>query len=236
MECFRSFPTKSERPTKDLSTCAVRSTREQILQLVSGTHHSSESSAVWACLASQMTNRTWLYVVQRYHHKILHVLNSTLATINHEPALCFFTFGPIYKPRAWPLLFTYVSIDIPWLSPVVLGVESLLRLDRLCSPVKIFNKTDVWGTWIHNFLFISHCHGFMESFQKSVYKILYFVNFWGYFVTFILGYISSTTWSYTKLRFVPLKILCIVIFPYVHNYLILFLFLRMSRKFLVLAQ
>ena len=27
----------------------------------------------------------------------------------------------------------------------------------------------------------------MESFQISVYELLYFVDFWGYFVTFILG-------------------------------------------------
>ena len=53
------------------------------------------------------------------------------------------------------------------------------------------------GTWIDNFLFISHCYGFMESFRKSFYK-LHFVDFWGYFVTFIFGYISSTTWSNTK--------------------------------------
>ena len=64
----------------------------------------------------------------------------------------------------------------------------------------------------------------MESFQKSVYKLLYFVDFWGYFVTFIFGYISSTTWSNTKLRFVLLKVLCIVIFIDVQNYLILFFF------------
>ena len=35
-------------------------------------------------------------------------------------ARVFFTFGPIYKPRAWPVLFTSVSIDLPQLSPVVL--------------------------------------------------------------------------------------------------------------------
>ena len=29
----------------------------------------------------------------------------------------------------------------------------------------------------------------MDSLQKSVYKLLYFVDFWGYFVTFIFGYI-----------------------------------------------
>ena len=107
------------------------------------------------------------------------------------------------------------------LTPVVLGAESLLQLHRLLfSPLTIFNKTDVWGTWMHNFLFISHCHGLMESFKKSVYKLLYFVDFWGYFFTLI--FISFTTWSNTKLLFVRLKVLCIVIFVYVHNYLILF--------------
>ena len=64
----------------------------------------------------------------------------------------------------------------------------------------------------------------MESFQKSIYKILYFVDFWGYFTIFIFGYISSTTWSNTKLRCVRLKVLCIVIFVDVYNYLILFFF------------
>ena len=107
---------------------------------------------------------------------------------------------------------------------VVLGDESLLQLHRLFSAVTIFNTIDVWGTWIHNFFFISHCHDIMESFQKSVYKLLYFVDFWGCVVTFIFGYISSTTWSNTKLRFVRLKVLCIVIFVYVHNYLILSFF------------
>ena len=50
------------------------------------------------------------------------------------------------------------------------------QLHRLFPPVKIFNKTDVCETWIHNFLFISHCHGFMESFKKIVYKLLYFLD------------------------------------------------------------
>ena len=68
----------------------------------------------------------------------------------------------------------------------------------------------------------------MESVQKSVYKLLYFLDFWNYFFTF--GYISSTAWSNVKLRFVQLKVLCIVIFVCVHNYLILFSILAHVTK------
>ena len=64
----------------------------------------------------------------------------------------------------------------------------------------------------------------MESFEKNFYKLLYFVNFLGYFVTFIFGHISSTPWSDTKLDFVRLKVSCIVIYVFVHNYLVLFFF------------
>ena len=171
--------------TMDSSSCAVRST-----------HHSSESSAVWAGLGlsstvplSGITDHRLksvpqrLYVVQRYRYKILRVPRHW-RQLNHEPGLCFFTFRPIYKPQTWPVLFTYFSIDVPPLSPVVLGAESLLRFHRLFSHAVIFNKTNVWGTWIHNFLLILHCHGFLESFEKSVYKLLYFADFWGYIVTY----------------------------------------------------
>ena len=71
---------------------------------------------------------------------------------NHKPGLYIFTFGPIYKPRAW-LVFTYVSIDVAPLSPVVLGAESLLRFHRLFSPVKIFNKIIMFGE--RKFIFFS---------------------------------------------------------------------------------
>ena len=70
----------------------------------------------------------------------------------------------------------------------------------------------------------------MKFFQISVYKLLYFVDFWGYFVTFIFSYISSTISSNTKLRFVRLKVLCIVIFVDVYNYLILFFFSSASHE------
>ena len=71
-------------------------------------------------------------------------------------------------------------------------------------------KTQLWGRKCIIFSLF-----FMESFQKSVYKLLYFVDFWDYFVTVIFGYISCTTLSYTKLRCIRLKVLCIVIFVYV---------------------
>ena len=45
------------------------------------------------------------------------------------------------------------------------------------------------ATEICNFFFISHCHGFVESFRKSIYKLSYFVEFPGYFVTFIFVYL-----------------------------------------------
>ena len=48
------------------------------------------------------------------------------------------------------MLFTYVSIDVPPLSPVVLSAESILRFDGLFLLVTIFNITNVWETWIHN--------------------------------------------------------------------------------------
>ena len=75
----------------------------------------------------------------------------------------------------------------------------------------------------------------MESFRKSFYK-LYFVDFLGYFVTFIFGYIFSTTCSNTKFPiFLTQGIahcnLCLrtqLFYP-------LSLFLRMSRKFTILA-
>ena len=85
--------------------------------------HSSESSAVWACLASQITDYRLqtssvvirratsppsnfrciilLYYVLSIMPREFTLLNKkTLATINHQPGQCFFTFGPIYKLRA----------------------------------------------------------------------------------------------------------------------------------------
>ena len=140
------------------------------------------------------------------------ILNrNTLATINHEPGPCFFTLLA---------LSTHHEPD-----------RCCLRLCRSTyhgsHPWFLVLEDENWcvGTWIYNFLFISHCYGFMESFRKSVYKLFYFVDFWGYFVTFIFGYISSTTYDLTRnFPFSGLTVLCIVIFVYVHNYSILFFF------------
>ena len=72
-------------------------------------------------------------------------------------------------------------------------------------------KTDMWG---REFIIFFHFRTAMILWnQKRVYKLLYFVYFWGYVVTFIFGYIPTTTWSNTTLfDFVRLKVLCIVIF------------------------
>ena len=97
-------------------------------------------------------------------------------------------------------------------------------------------KTDVWGRKFIISSLSRKCYGFMESFQKIFYK-LNFVDFWGYLVTFIFGYISSTTWSNTKFSIswthgIVHCNLCLrtqLFHP-------LFLVLRMSRKITVLAQ
>ena len=49
------------------------------------------------------------------------IRNWTLATINHEPDQYCLPCCPIYKSQAWQVLFTFGSIDVPWLSPVVRG-------------------------------------------------------------------------------------------------------------------
>ena len=59
---------------------------------------------------------------------------------------------------------------------------------------------------------------------KKVFTNYYILQIFEVTLSLIFGYISSTTWFNTKLRFVRFKVLCILIFVYVHNYSILFFF------------
>ena len=80
-------------------------------------------SGLWH-LTSRITDRTHssvvirrvpilYYVISIMFQKFMWLNRKTLATINHEPDPCFFIVSPIYTSRAWPVLFTFISIDVP---------------------------------------------------------------------------------------------------------------------------
>ena len=121
-------------------------------------------------------------------------------------------------PWAWPV-FYYLWSDLQTtsLTDVIYicfdRCTTVLTRGSLCQ-VAVATFHELFYLWNHLYIY-----GILS---KSAYKLLYFVDFLGYFDTFIFSYISCTTWCNTKLRFVRLKVLCIVIFFYVHNYLILF--------------
>ena len=97
-------------------------------------------------------------------------------------------------------------------------------------------KTDVWGRKFIIFFFISHWHGFMKFFQKSVHILLYFIDFqvtWSllFLVISFLPHDLTRNYAFLTHRIVHYSLcLCAQLFN------ALFLLLRMSRKFTVLAQ
>ena len=90
------------------------------------------------------------------------------------------------------MLFTYVSIDVPPLSPVVLGAESLLRFHILFSPVTILIKL-MFGEreFIISFLFCT-AMVFWDPFKK-VFTNYYILQIFEITLSLIFVYISSTT-------------------------------------------
>ena len=83
--------------------------------------------------------------------------------------------------------------------------------EKINSKIKLSNN---WSFVILIFVILKFWNIGRSTFRRS--------KFWP--LPFIFGYISSTTWSNTKLGFVRLKVLCIVIFVDAYNYLILFFF------------
>ena len=90
------------------------------------------------------------------------------------------------------MLFTYVSIDVPPLSPVVLGAESLLQFHRLFLPITIFNKTNVWGREFIIFSLFRTAMVFWNPFKK-VLTNYYILQIFVVILSLIFGYISSST-------------------------------------------
>ena len=114
------------------------------------------------------------YVISIMFRKFMYLDRKTLATINYQPGPCFFTLSSIYTSRAWPVLFTFISIDVPRLSSVVFGAWTR---KLMCGDVISYVSLYLALLWFYGIL----SKKFLQIIFCRFLKLLCNIYYWLYF-------------------------------------------------------